>query len=364
VSRAWLLAWTAALACGACHRTVDKAEEPAPVAVRCVAPVPEDVDDVVVLRGRIQPPPGGDLAIASQVAGRLVSVAVREGQRVASGDIVATVDDAPSRDALKQADATLAQARANQANAIATLERARALVTRGVAAKQELDDAQTKADALAAEVKSATAASDVARRTLGRVVVRSSFAGVVTRLWRGPGALVDGTAATPIAQVAASELVEFVADATAKELVRVEAGDAVRVTLVTGESLDGAVVSRSAALDPATGLGSVRIGASAAAASPSPPPTPTLGTFGTARLIVAHRTGVPTLPASALRGAVADGAEVVVCSGDKAALRRVDVGWRGPDRFEAHGLAAGERVAIDHVLGLTDGAALQVEDKP
>jgi RND family efflux transporter MFP subunit len=336
------------IACAACHSPGSKGEEPEVVPVHCVAPEPRDVDDVVVLRGRIQPPPGGDLAIASQVAGRLVSVEVREGQTVQSGDVVATVDGAPSRDALKQAEATLSQAQANQANAQATLDRARALVTRGIAAKQELDDAQTKADALAAEVKSASAAVDNARRTLGRVVVRSSFAGVVTRLWRGPGALVDGTAATPIAQVAAS-------DATVEDLTPVEAGDVAHISLVTGETLQGSVVSRSAALDPVTGLGTVRVGASGA--------PPVIGTFGSVSLVVAHRTGVPTLPSSALRGAVADGAQVVVCDGGKAALRRVDVGWRGEGRFEARGLAPGARVAIDHVLGLDEGTPIQ-EPKP
>ena len=339
------------LACAACHAHHPKGEEPEAVRTPCVAPEPRDVDEVVALRGRIQPPPGGDLAIASQVAGRLVSIAVREGQTVRAGDVVASIDDAPSRDALKQADATLAQARANQANAQATLDRARALVTRGIAAKQELDDAQTKADALAAEVKSATAAVDLARRTLGRVEVRSSFAGTVTRLWRGPGALVDGTAATPIAQVATSEAVEFVADATVEDLARVGAGDAAHITLVTGESLQGSVVSRSAALDPGTGLGTVLVGASGA--------TPVIGTFGSVALIVGHRTAVPTLPDSALRGAVADGAQVAVCANGKAALRRVDVGWRGAGRFEAVGLSPGERVATEHVLGLDDGTPIE-----
>jgi hypothetical protein len=72
-------------------------------------------------------------------------------------------------------------------------------------------------------------------------------------------------------------------------------------------------------------------------------------------ITLGHRDGVLTLPASALRGAVADGAEVAVCKDGKAALREVKVGWRGEDRFEVvEGVAAGERVAVDHVLGLED----------
>jgi hypothetical protein len=63
---------------------------------------------------------------------------------------------------------------------------------------------------------------------------------------------------------------------------------------------------------------------------------------------------------SALRGAVADGAEIALCKEGKAELHTVKVGWRDETRFEVlEGATANDRAAIDHVLGLEDGTAIE-----
>lgn len=310
------------------------------------------------LRGRVAAPPGGDLPVASQVAGRVVQVLVHEGDEVATGAVVAIIDDSASRDALRQADATVVQGRAALANAEATLDRTRQLVGRGIAAKQELDDAIARTDQARAGVNAAVAASDLARRTLGRVQVRSTFAGTVTRVWRGAGALVDGTASTPIVELAASGLAEFDADATERQMVAIAPGQEATVTLATGgEPMAGTVRARSAALDVSTGLGLVRVAI-------EPKSDVTLGLFGSATIHLGKRNGVLVVPALAMRGAVADGAEVAVCKGGKAELRTVTVGWRDDHLVEIQsGLEEGERVAVDHVLGLSSDSPI-VESSP
>jgi HlyD family secretion protein len=343
-----------ALSAAACHRgEAAEADHADPVAVRCEAPKVQTVEETVALRGRLQPPPGGDLPVASQVAGRLAQVSVHEGDVIKNGDVVATVDDANTRDALHQAEATVAQAQAADANATATLERTKALVARGIAAKQELDDAVAKSGEAKANVAAANAAADLARRTLGRVAIRSSFGGVVTKVWRGPGALVDGTAATPVVQLAATNALEFVADATGDELARIAEGNPVQGSLGTDGEFEGTVRVRARSLDPATGLGSLRV------ALTKVPDTTPIGAYGRAVVVVGHKSDAHTLPATALRGAVADGAEVAVCKDGKAALRTLKVGWRDDERFEVvEGLKADERVATEHVLGLDDGTAI------
>jgi RND family efflux transporter MFP subunit len=336
----------------ACRHAAGDREQPIPVEVHCAAAARQWLTVTETLRGRVAAPPGGDLPVASQVAGRVVRLMVHEGDRVAAGAVVAAIDDTASRDALRQADAAVVQAKAAEANANATLDRTRQLVARGIAAKQELDDATARADQAHAAVNAAVAASDLAQRTLGRVQVRSTFDGVVTRVWRGAGALVDGTAATPIVQLAASALAEFDVDATERQLLGIEVGQAARIALATGgEPLAGTVRARSTALDLTTGLGFVRIGFDA--------PTPlTLGVFGTATVEVGKRDGM-VVPSDAMRGAVADGAEVVVCKEGKADLRTVKVGWRDDHVVEiVEGLVEGERVATDHVLGLETDAPI------
>jgi len=341
-------------AASGCKAPAEEPEEAPPVTVRCVPLEARAVDETVSLRGRLEPPPGGDLPVASQVAGRVVQVAVHEGQKIKKGDLVASVVDAPSRDALRQAEASLVQAKAAEVNAAATLERAKALVARGIAAKQELDDAVARADAARGGVTSAQASLDLARRTLGRVQVVSSFDGVVTRIWRGPGALVDGTAGTPILQLAAAGAVEFVADAIDRELAQLEEGQAAHGELsIGGVPFDAKVRARATALDPATGLGAVRLSLD------DPNVAAPIGAFGRVVVTTRRRAGVLVLPASALRGAIADGAEVAVCDKGKARLAKIEVGFRGDAVVEVtSGLGKDDRVAVDHVLGLDDGTAI------
>lgn len=345
---------TVLLFCGGCQHAAAPAEPELKVVVHCVSPTRQALDETLELRGHLEPPPGGDLPLASQVAGRIVEVLVHEGQTVRAGDVAASVDDLASRDAVRQAEAALAQASAAELNAQATLARTQALVARGIAARQELDDATAKAETEKQSVAAGQAALDLARRTLGRVQVRIAFGGIVTRVWRGPGALVDGSAATPIAQVAASLGAELVADATERDLAQVSVGQRAQIQLSPGApALSGSVRALSSALDPSTGLGVVRVSLTDAPASLL------MGAHGRVTIFTKHRDSVPLLPAQALRGAISDGAEVVVCSGNTATVRAVTVGYRDERQFEvSSGLAADDKVAIDHVLGLDTGTAL------
>jgi len=132
-------------------------------------------------------------------------------------------------------------------------------------------------------------------------------------------------------------------------LVREDIGRHNAVDKVVGRLvLDGAL--------PATGLGLVRI------ALESKGPI-TLGVFGTAVISTGKRDGVLVVPSAAMRGAVADGAEVAVCKDGKAEVRAVKVGWRDDEKVEIkEGLEPGEKVAIDHVLGLENDSPI-VESK-
>jgi RND family efflux transporter MFP subunit len=328
------------------------------VSVRCVTVGPEAFDEQLTLPGRVEPLPGADLAVASQVSGRIAELAAHEGQRVARGDTIAVVDDASSRDALHQAQATLAQVRAADANARAALDRVGALVARGIAAKQELDDARTRAETERQGVRSAEAAVDAAQRTLSRVAVKATLAGVVTHVWRGPGSLVDGTSATPIVQLTGTGGADFVVAATARELGALVPGQLARVELDDNDGgREGRVRVLSSVVDPATGLGAARITLDELDARVL------MGAYGRARVSTQHRDGVLAIPLEAVRGALADGAEVVVCGNGKAELRPVRLGYRSPRFIEViSGVRTGERVAIDHVMGLVTGTAIEVTD--
>jgi len=343
----------AAILC-ACHREGPE-PSPAAVAVKCVHPERGEIDEKLSVRGRLVPPPGGTLLVASQVAGRVVQLLAHEGQRLEAGKVVAVVDDTTVRDTVRQAEAAVSQSKAAVTNADAILERTRALLDRGIAARQELEDAQARADSAHAGEVAARAAADLAKRTLGRVQVRSTLSGVVTRVLRGPGAIVDGTAATPVVELASSSTLEFVGAVTQFDLTRVHPGQAASGTLEgAAEPLVGTVRVLPSAIDASTGLGALRI-----ALEHYPAATP-VGSYGEMQVLVEQHQGALLVPAAALRGAMVDGPEIVICKNGTAHVRSIQAGAYDEKRVQVlGGLDASEFIAVDHVLGLDDDTQIR-----
>ena len=191
--------------------------------------------------------------------------------------------------------------------------------------------------------------------------MRSSFDGIVTKVLRGPGATVDGVNGnnpTPIVEMAADAALEFVGDATEHDLDLLAIGQNAEITLSSNSaSLAGEVVGVARGLDGKTGLGDVRILLVPPANGASD--SMRIGSFGHARVHGRSVADALSIPRSALRGAILDGAEVAACANGKAAIRKITVGYRDADRVEVlSGLAATDHVAIGDVLGLTEGTAI------
>jgi RND family efflux transporter MFP subunit len=304
--------------CG-CHRESAAEERPdpgPPRRVRCAPVETRSVRTQVVLHGTVAPLPDRDAQIAPQVPGRILAVLVREGDQVARGQPLARVDAAALSDQVKEADAQLAKAQAEAGLARTTRARIDRVFQRGIAARQELDDAEARVATAQAGESEARAAAEIARRQLDRASVRSPLRGVVLKLFRKTGELVDGTPATPIVEVGDPERLELVASATAAELVRVHVRDVARVEVpsLPDGNLRGTVAAVSPAVDRATGLGSVRITLHAGTGT-----RPPVGVSGLARI----QTGVPReatlVPTAALRAASGDDGEIVVCGTDRKA---------------------------------------------
>lgn len=128
------------------------------------------------------------VSISPDVSGRIVTVNVRENQRVKAGDVLFAIDPEPYRIALAQADAQLAQARVQiSTNATdiggaaadiesaqadiqlsqATYERQDALMRRGFTTRAALDAARHEVQAARARLANANADAARARQQLG-----------------------------------------------------------------------------------------------------------------------------------------------------------------------------------------------------
>jgi RND family efflux transporter MFP subunit len=327
--------------------------------VRCAAARAMTIADGVELRGTISPMPDRDAQVAAQVAGRILKVLVREGDVVAAGQVVARIDSGPLADDAQAAQAALAKARAEVKNAEATAARVQRVFEHGIAARQEVDDAMARAAAARATQEEADAAARRAQRQLDRAAVPSPMSGVVIRLIRRSGELVDGTPATPIVEIADPSRLELDADAAASDLVRLQPGQPADVTVAAlpTASWKGKVAVVSPAVDRATGLGTVRVPLELGEA-----PRPPIGLLGTARVQVSAARTVVGVPSAAVRSGAGAEAEIVLCGADGLAhVRRVSRGVSKGGLTEAEGLTAGQAVVVEPVIGVAEGEALEIE---
>jgi RND family efflux transporter MFP subunit len=309
------------------------------------------------LRGVVTAAPDAYALIAAQVAGRLVTVNVREGDPVKKGQIVAVVEDRPYRSAFAQASAQVAQADAVVKHNATIVAREQRLFERGISARQQLEAAMASAEHDAAALELARAALDAAKLNLERAVVKSPITGTVLRLLHHVGELVDGTPATAMVEVADPRHLEFVGSAAPDDLMVVRAGQSAlaRFDALRGRTFPLTVQTVSPAVDPATGVGAVRLAFAPAAAQPP------FGLFGEADVDVGERKDLLFVPEGALRNPSGKRAEVVVCDAGLAHVRSIEIGIRVDGKAEVtSGLRAGEQVAIDDVLGLEDDAPIEV----
>jgi RND family efflux transporter MFP subunit len=353
------LRWLALCCLGACQNPVESEPPQAPKRVRCGDVEASLISDTIEVRGTLAPLPERDAQLAPQVSGRVLRIEVREGDPVHVGQRVARIDDAALLDAAAESEAALARARAEHRNAQTTLARVQRVFERGIAARQEVDDASAhEASANAAEVE-AEAAARVAQRQVERATLKSPLDGVVLHVWKRAGELVDGTPATPVVEIADNSVLELVADVPVQDLVRVVPGASARVTFaaLAGRSWAGQVSRVAPAVDRATGIGSLRVRLELGAA-----PRPPVGIFGEARIVTGEARRGLRVPSAALRNAIGLEGEVVVCGTDSVAhVRRVRAEPAHEGWVAVQGeLAAGEHVLIEPVLGVAEGEKIEV----
>jgi len=123
------------------------------VAVAVVAAQVKSVGMGFELDGVIQPVKQS--TISAQAAGRIVTLAVKAGDKVRAGQVLAIIDDREAQTGVQRSQAQVAQAQAELRNAQANFDRTRDLQTKGFVSSAALDTAD-------AQLKSAMAGRDQA----------------------------------------------------------------------------------------------------------------------------------------------------------------------------------------------------------
>lgn len=326
-----------------------------PPEVAVVTATPERLSLTNELPGRLEATRVAE--VRARVPGIVTRRVFREGTEVKENDVLFRIDPAPFQATANSAQASLAKAEANLAQATLKAQRYKPLVETNAISKQEYDDALTAQKQAAADVASARAAVQTARLNLGYATVNAPISGRVGRALVTEGALVGQGAATPLATIQQLDPLYVNITQPASEALKLQramrngqlqkAGkDEVKVSVVMedGEVYPhaGKLLFSDQTVDPNTGAITLR------AVVPNPDRYLLPGMYVRARVDQAVQENAIAVPQQAVQRQ-ADKAIVMVVGEDKKVTPRpvkADTAI-GNKWIVSEGLKAGEQVIVE-----------------
>ncbi len=170
---------------------------------------------------------GIESQLSFKVPGTVETIAVRVGDTVDAGDLVARLDDTDYRIAVEDARAALARQEAAARNARTTFLRTESLYENDNASLADLESARAADESARAAVRSAEQALERAERQLEYTVLRAPIAGAISAVQADEGENVQG--GTPIALLTAGDRPEVEVDVPEMLIADVREGQSVRV---------------------------------------------------------------------------------------------------------------------------------------
>lgn len=305
--------------------------------------------------------------VVPKVSGRLQTVNVRLGDRVARGQVLAQLEDQEIREQVRQAEASFEVARATVRQREADLklaetnaERSRNLFGRQLIPRQTLDDnearyqsARAQVDLARAQFEQAKARLEELRITLSNTRIVSPVNGFVGRRELDPGAFASSNA--PIASVVDISIVRLVANLVERDLRRVAAGTPARVDVdaYPGEVFAGRVARVAPVLDPATRTAQMEV------EIPNPSDRLKPGMYARVALTLELHENALVVPRNALVDVGGTRGVFLLETGEggpRAKFQGLDVGLQDQDKAEIKsGLSEGQRVITTGAAALRDG---------
>lgn len=337
--------------------------------------------------------------ISSDVMGRVLELAVEEGDEVAQGQVLLRLDPSQIEAGVSRARAALSQAQAQMAQQSATLLQAERALARfvalrerdpGLVTEQQLEEAQTDVEVQRALAESSRHGVEQARASLaeiedelGRTTIRAPISGRVTRLNIEEGeTVVVGTMNNPgslLLSISDLSVIEALLAVDETDIPRVSVGDSAGVELdaFPGEAYAARVsrIGSSAILADGAGAASGAPGSSGSVDFEvvltllEAPELLRPDLSAIADIVVDSREQVLAVPIISVtvdepddEGEEREG--VFVVRDGVAEFRPVELGITGREHFEVtSGLAAGDTVVsgpFQAIGELADGASVRI----
>lgn len=299
--------------------------------------------------------------LRAQVTSTVREVHIREGQNVARGDLLFSLDARAEEANLRKAEAQVEKDKADLASAARNLERQRELFTQKFISQAALDTAQNGVDTLKGQLAVDSAAIESARVARAYMEIRAPFSGRTGAIPVRPGSLVQpaqntATAAPPLVTITQIDPIAVSFTLPEQELPMLQAAlraGGVPVTASTQQGADtfkGKVTFVDNAVD--TTSGTIRV--KAEFANPDSRLWP--GMFVTAELAPRVITNATVVPAQAVQTGPEKRFVFVVGEDRKVVSRPVKLTYLEEGLAVVSGLAPGERVVIEGAQNLRAGS--------
>ena len=333
--RLWLVALLVLVAAAGGYGWYARPWEPKVQQVAAEVLAPSSVSQVLAVNGRVAA--GRQVTVRAAVAAQVLRIGADEGDDVAAGDMLVTLDPAVIEAQVEQARAALEAQQARQLQAQTALERARALGENTTRSSRE--DAELALAASEKQTAGLEAALAEVQRQAENYVIRAPIGGVVLSRDVDVGQLVDPQSALFVVADTSDLIVETDVD----ELYSARVMPGLKALLQpVGASVaqHGTVVFAAPSVDSSTGGRAIRIAFVDEVALP-------VGLTVNANVIVDEVPDALSLPRSAI---VTEGAEshVLVIAEGRAEMRPITFNdWPADRVIVTSGLAAGDVVIVD-----------------
>lgn len=305
--------------------------------------------------------------VRPQVSGVIRRRYFTEGGYVKAGQPLFQIDPSLYQAAVNQARANLASAHAQADAAIAKANRYKPLAEMEAIAKQDYTDALASARVARAAVAQNSATLDTARVNLRFTTVPAPISGRIGRSLFTVGALASASQSDPLAIIQRTDPIYVDMQQSASDLMalrrKLAAGGyqpgstQVHLKLDDGSRYGavGSVQFSEVTVDPNTGTVTLR------ARFPNPDGLLMPGMFVTAEFDQASDPNAFLLPQTAVQRDFDGSAYVMVVGPDNRAMRRKVSADRtyGPNAVVTSGLNRGDKVIVQGLNGLKQGAAVK-----
>lgn len=344
------------------------AQKMPPTEVGIIVAQPQSVEQSVELSGRATAFEISE--VRPQTSGVILKRLFTEGSYVRKGQALYEIDDRTNRASVDSARAALTRQQANL-NVLRVKEgRYRQLVGSNAISKQEYDDINAQVKLAEADLAATQAELKNTQINLGYSTVRAPISGQTNRSTVTVGALVTASQADPLVTVQRLDPIYVDMNQSSAELLRLRQklsqgsldssnNTKVKIKLEDGSyyPVEGRLAFSDASVNPDTGTVTLR------AVFPNPNHLLLPGMYATAQIVQAIIPNAILIPQAAItRTPTGQAVAMIVNEKGVVETRQVDTaGVEGKDWIVTSGLKTGDKVIVEGVAKVKDGATVKAK---